>query len=457
MPKLTTAALAKYKPNTHRREIADTGSGLRLIIQPKPLGTKSWAMRFRRPDGRQAKLTLGPLDLSGTETNDTPQIGMPLTLQMARELAARVNRDRIRGVDVIAAFKADRDRSRSKSQDAAANTFGNLVVEFFSAGGYRTKRGTRQRRWRGEAAVLGLRWPRRVSDPSAVAPTVIKGSVADIWADKPVATIDAHDVHTIVTEARKHGIPGLRQRVKGVSESRGRRMHAALSVFFAWLVRERKVATSPTVGVFRPGPGPARERVLTNDELVALWKVADTITPPFGAALRILILTGQRLNEVGGMQAAELAGDGTWTLPGARTKNHRQHVVPLPPLAQEIIGAITPRFEGCPYVFSTNGKNALVGWGKQKKMIDRLMDVPAWTFHDIRRSVATGLADLGVMPHVIEEVLNHVSGHKSGVAGIYNRARYATEKQVALERWAVHITGLIDGKPAQIVPMRAKQ
>ena len=247
MPKLTVAAIKKYTPQAQRREIRDTlAPGLYLIIQPPPKGTKSWALRFRRVDGRPAKLTLGPVDLSETEAADEPQFGGALTLRQARELANRIDRERARGVDVVKARKADKSRAQTADAERAANSFGAAVSKFFAD--YKTKRGSRPRRWRGDARLLGLRWPSD-ADPAKAEPEVIAGSLAATWADRPVSEIDAHDVYAVVDDARRNGIPGLRRHNVGVSDARGRKMHAALSVLFKYLLAHRRVASNPTMGV----------------------------------------------------------------------------------------------------------------------------------------------------------------------------------------------------------------
>lgn len=450
MPALTPAAVLRYKAQAKRREIRDTlAPGLHLVIQPAPSGSKSWALRFRRPGGRPAKLTLGRVELSREETSDTPVIGGALTLRQARELANKVDRDRARGLDVIEEAKATKQRQRAELEDRAENTFGAAALEFFID--YKTKKwGTLPRQWKNTARVLGLQWPRHC-DPRAAAPTVIRGSLADIWAGKPLASIDGHDIHTVVDEARRHGIRGLPRHTEGVSEARGRKMHAALSVLFRWAVRQRRVVANPCVGVWRPEPPAPRERVLTDAEIVRFWRVTDALPVPFGAALKLLLLTGCRRSEVAGMRVSELGADGIWTLPGARTKNHLAHVVPLPPLAQRILEDV-PRVAGG-FVFTTTGTAPIAGWSKIKRAVDAAMGpgVPAWRLHDLRRTAVTGMAELGVAPHIVEACVNHVSGAKSGIAGVYNKAVYAPEKKAALERWAAHVETLVTGKPTNNV------
>jgi len=216
-------------------------------------------MRFRRPGGRTAKLTLGPVDLSNKEASDEPVVGGPLTLRQARQLAVKIDRERARGIDVVEEMKATKLRKRAEVKERAENTFGVAVREFFAD--HKTKWHTRPRRWRGEAAMLGLRWSRD-ADPAATAPQVIKGGLADIWGDKPLASLDGHDIHSVVDEARKLGIRGLGKRNNGVSESRGRKMHAALNIFFRWAVRQRRVTANACSGVWHPGAPRPRPRII---------------------------------------------------------------------------------------------------------------------------------------------------------------------------------------------------
>jgi integrase len=195
--------------------------------------------------------------------------------------------------------------------------------------------------------------------------------------------------------------------------------------------------------------------VLSNPEIKSFWNAADGIGDPFSGLLKLLLLTGCRLNEVAGMRRGEIDGD-QWLIPGERTKNHRAHVVPLSPLALDIIEKV-PSIEGCAYVFSTTGASPVSGWSKIKGRLDSAMKPPApWVLHDLRRSCATGMAEIGIQPYIVEACLNHVSGARAGVAGTYNRAAYLPEKKAALERWAAHIEALVAGKAATVTPFRRR-
>jgi integrase len=280
---------------------------------------------------------------------------------------------------------------------------------------------------------------------------LIPKGLVDRWRERPITEIDGDDIHLIVNEARERGVPGLERRATGPSESQARTMFATLSKLFGWLVEQRRSRSNPCAGVHRPATLKARDRVLTDAEQVAFWKATDAERNEFGALLKLLLITGCRLNEVAQMRRAELSGDrGTWTIPGKRTKNNRTHVVPLPSIARALIASVPTEGD---LVFTTDGHHPVSGWSKIKNRLDAAMQIPPWRFHDLRRTCATGMAELGIAPHIVEAVLNHVSGARAGVAGTYNRAAYASGKKAALERWAAHVEGLIKGRPASVVTL----
>ena len=220
---------------------------------------------------------------------------------------------------------------------------------------------------------------------------------------------------------------------------------------FGWLKEKRRLKFNPMIALTSPSAPKARDHVLTNPEIVKLWAVCDAQGFPFGPLLKLLALTGCRREEVAGMRRTELSEDlATWTIPGQRTKNHLVHVVPLPPMARNIIRSIDQHGD---LVFTTNGRTSVSGFSKMKKRLDAKLKFAPWIIHDLRRTAATGMADIGIPPHIVEACLNHVSGAKAGVAGTYNRAQYLLEKKAALERWADHIAAQIEGRPAQVVAM----
>jgi integrase len=456
--KLTTAAVLKYTPHETRREIADTTAGLHLIIQPKPSGTKSWALRFRRPDGRPAKLTLGSLDTSDRENAEEPVLGAPLTLGQARELANRIHRERARGVDVVARYQAEQSRKRTAAAAAAANTFAKAVHDYSIH--HTTKWGQRPRRWRDDARLLGLRWARG-SDPQTVEPEVIKGSLVDSWGDRPVTGIDAEDIVTAVDDAIRNGIPGLRRANEGMSTPRGRKMHAALSGVFRWLKRRRRVAVNPCAGVWRPGPPQDRNRKLTDDEIRVFWHACEKLDAPYKQLFRLLLLTGCRREEAARIRHDEIVDDMVW-LPAERTKNHIAHDVPLSALAREQFEGL-PRIEGRDMIFAVGPRAGAPGdFSRAKKKLDEEMTklaertINPWRLHDLRRTCASGLQQLGVRHEVIEKALNHVSGAYAGVAGIYQRAELLPERREALQRWSDHIAGLLTDRSNVVTALKRR-
>jgi integrase len=438
---LTAAAVAKYRAGKSRREITDGTTGLRLVIQPS--GAKSWAMRFRRPSGKTAKLTLGTVDDNGGEDAGEPVLGGHMSLAAARRLAAEARRQLALGRDPAAAYLQMKERIRAAAIENGANTFSTAARDFIEQ--YARKK---VRRWKEQARLLGL-------EPADL--TLIPKGLAERWRDRPITEIDGHDVHALVDEVRRLGAPGLERRSEGETESRARAMYAVLSVLFRWLLQHRRINPNPCANVHRPAASQARDRVLNDAEIIKFWAATNTVGKPFGPLLKLLLLSGCRLNEIASMMWSELDDDlAMLHLPKERTKNRRPFDLPLPPMAREILASVE-RIEGCRFVFSSNGRTPVSGWSKLKKRLDSAMGVSNWRVHDLRRTCATGMAGLGIAPHIVEAALNHVSGAKAGVAGTYNRAAYLPEKKAALERWAVHIAGLVEGGPSSVVPLRVQR
>jgi integrase len=225
-----------------------------------------------------------------------------------------------------------------------------------------------------------------------------------------------------------------------------------LTSFFSWAMAHGLVEQNPCIGTLKPKGNAPRERVLDDAEIAAIWKAADE-AGAFGKVLKLLLLTGCRRQEIGGMAWSELDLErGNWTLPAHRAKNGRAHTLPLPPMAVEIITSV-PRLVGRDLLFGEYGARGFSTWDFQKQRLDaRLGDaVKPWTVHDTRRTVATKVADIGVQPHIIETILNHVSGHKAGPAGIYNRSSYEREVKTAMLRWADHIAALVEGRASNVI------
>jgi integrase len=263
------------------------------------------------------------------------------------------------------------------------------------------------------------------------------------------------------TPARKITRANVATRLADIAEKSGgyaaNRARAALNALYTWAIAEGVADANPVVGTRKAVDEIARDRVLTDAELAVVWNEAGE--GDFGAIVRLLILTGQRREEVAAMTWDEVdLGGATWRIGGDRTKNARAHEVLLASQSIAILRAIERR-DGRGLVFGSR-KGPFSGWSKAKASLDARLSATlgrapaAWRLHDIRRTVATRMADLGVQPHVIEAVLNHISGHKAGVAGVYNRASYANEKRQALELWAAHVGALVEGRESNVVPLR---
>jgi len=227
------------------------------------------------------------------------------------------------------------------------------------------------------------------------------------------------------------------------------RARTALSAMFTWAMESGLAETNPTIGTAKPKTPPSRARVLSDQELVAIWKATSDETD-FNRIVRLLITTGQRRSECGGFASTELdLARETWTIPAARTKNGREHSLPLGSLALDVIRS-TPPIVGRDLLFGARTQRGFTSWAEHKKALDaRLGDqFRPWVLHDLRRTCATRMCDLGVEPHVVEEVLNHQSGTRrgvSGVGGVYNKSRYARAVQNAVEAWDRHLRALIEG------------
>jgi integrase len=228
------------------------------------------------------------------------------------------------------------------------------------------------------------------------------------------------------------------------------RARATLSAMFVWTMGQGLAEGNPVIGTTRPDQPQSRERVLDDRELAAILRACKD--DDHGRIVRLLALTGCRRQEVGGMAWSELDLErGAWTIPAARTKNARAHELPLPPLALSIIESV-PRMVSREQLFGVRG-SGFTRWSASKRELDERAGVAEWHLHDLRRTTATRMADLKVQPHIIEAVLNHHSGHRAGVAGIYNRSVYTNEVRAALALWADHVWSIIDGGERKIVPM----
>jgi integrase len=220
------------------------------------------------------------------------------------------------------------------------------------------------------------------------------------------------------------------------------RSRAHLSKFYGWLIGEGLTENNPVSGTNKTNSKP-RERVLSDAELKAIWKALGD--DDYGEILKLLILTGARRDEIGSLARAEInMREKQLELPGERTKNGRDFILPLSPMALAILKERKAR-EGSAYVFG-RGEGGFSGWSKAKEALDEKLDIESWVPHDFRRTISTTMHErLRIAPHVVEAVLNHVSGHKAGVAGVYNKAEYLDDKRAALNVYADHVAGIVGG------------
>jgi len=271
-----------------------------------------------------------------------------------------------------------------------------------------------------------------------------------------------------LTAIRRSDVQACLDIVSERSGSAANKAHKWLRKLFQFAVNRGDLHSSPMEGMAPPHEEGRRQRVLKARELVIVWNAAGDLGEPWASFIRTLLLTGQRLREVAGMQWQEVDLDAaTWVIPGARTKNKRDHLVPLAPAVVDLLAATQPNTKQRKgVVFTTNGKVAIGGFSKLKTAIDgkvreRLAGLPGdgvftvepWVMHDLRRSLATGCQALGFPIEHTEAVLNHVSGKRGGLAAIYQLHEYLPEKTAALNAWARHVQGLLSPAENNVVSL----
>jgi len=376
--RLTTKLIDTLPPAEGKRyEVRDTLlPGLHIRVSAT--GAKVWYLATR-VDGHMRRIKLGTYPV--------------ISLSDARQRAQGILRDITLG-----------KYAESGHDSPEVPTLGDIIPQFIDK---HAKRHTKD--WKGTQSVL-------------MRMTKLHGMTID--------QIKRADVVRVLDGMVANGTP-----------TRANRALAAIKKVMSWCVDRGMIEVSPIAGLKAPAKEVARERVLTDNELAACWNAAVAEGFPFAAVVQILILTGQRRGEVAGMRWSELdLAKGTWTIPAKRAKNANAHIVPLAPLALDILKSV-PRFLGSDLVFTTTGKTAVSGFGRLKRRLEDAvgLDAEDWRLHDVRRTVATNMAMMGIQPHIIEAVLNHKTGIVSGVAAVYNRHAYLDEKREALERWADHV------------------
>jgi integrase len=411
---LTARAVMVARPKRNavgvrvRNEIPDGGCpGLYLVVEPT--GTKSWAHRYRRR-GVPKKDTLGRAGEGG------------LALAAARHAVAAARHRLGRGGDPATA----------PHPVAPAGVAANENIEA------------------AVAAFLELHAYRKTRLNSAQATEYsFNRFVLPAWRGRPVAGITRRDVIDLV------------ETVAAAAPYSANRLLAALSKFFNWLRSRDVLSVSPAAGVERPHKEIARQRTLDDGELRALWRACEG-EGPFGAALRLMLLTGARRNEASKMPWAELDRKRRlWLLPSTRTKNERPHEIPLSSQAWTILEAL-PQINGSEFVFTTDGRTPVVGWAKVKARISAKagLDATTWRLHDLRRTAASGMQRLGVSVPVVEKALNHQGGVFRGIVSTYQTHDYADDVRIAFQKWGDHVADLVSGRKSvkgQVVDLRGRR
>jgi integrase len=321
----------------------------------------------------------------------------------------------------------DPANEKKQSREEAKHTLRSVAGEFLKA----KKQEVRERTYDELARYLGM-----------VGDSKTRARYWHALHSRPISTLSRRDIAVELTAMANRSGP--------VSANRAR---AALSSLYSWAMREGLCEQNPTVNTNKAAESEPRDRVLSDPELAAVWKAApDT---EYGRVVRLLILTGCRREEIGGLRESEIDRDGHMIrLPKERTKNGCPHDVPLSGFAWSLM----PDPSDQAYLFGRGGHAGFKGWPRAKDDLDkRIGDAISkpWTLHDLRRTVATRMADLGVQPHIVEAVLNHQGGHKAGVAGIYNKSRYTDGIRAALLLWSSHVESIVKGERAKVIPLRA--
>lgn len=383
--RFTEVSVERQKPDPAQRlEISDDNcAGLVLRITTK--GKKSWSVVYRiageGPDGKRGKqhrITLGAYPL--------------LDLKSAREKCREAIGLADRGLDPSAERQSANDKRKLRIFESVLDNFIEMHAKPNTTKGSNTK-------------------------------ILLERTYDYGWLGKDIAEIGRPEIHHLLDQIIEHR-----------GSAYAAEMRSKLSVLFNWAVDRGYITASPMAGFRRPELNyKPRERVLEMAELKSIWNAADEVGYPFGPTIKLLILTGQRRSEITKLKRAWVSDDETYfEIPATSYKTKRIHLVPLSQTAQDILLS-QPIWKHGDFVFSTNaGKSHISGFSKAKIRFDKLSGVSDWTFHDLRRSMSTHMARIGVSQEHIERVLGHII---QGVAGTYNHYNYQKEKLEALKKW----------------------
>jgi len=320
--------------------------------------------------------------------------------------------------------------------------------------------------------------------------------IAETWLEEYELDHRPRSYEQAASAINKHLIPALRGKalpsitradiqavldgIPARQPATRRTVFAYASILFGWAVQRGTIADSPLTGMAKPKAVKARDRVLTDDELRSIWQATNSLRTPIGSLYRVLLLTGQRREEVAGMKWAELdRATATWTIPADRAKNGVASIVPLADVVVAELDTLSlaaqmraeakeldaMRWPKAGPVMTIRGGVSLTCYSQAKALLDAEITkvrgdegpMDAWRVHDLRRTLATGMQRLGIRFEVTEAILNHVSGAKGGVAGVYQRHDWKDEKRAALNAWAAHVEQLLkpSKRASKVVPIRA--
>jgi integrase len=275
--------------------------------------------------------------------------------------------------------------------------------------------------------------------------TFIHEHVAKIGTNRRITSLLRRDVIPYwgaksIHEIKKRDVSDLVSLIAQRNAHASHRLLKTLKTFFRWCVGRAVIDFSPAEGISSAYRDVSRDRVLTDQELAAVILAARRMPPPYSRIVEFLALTGQRREEVAQLKWDELdEKTRTWIIPGRRTKNKRAHIVHLSEPAWKAIQACS----GEPYVFGTATGKRFQRFGKEKPTLDKLCGVAGWRIHDLRRTIVSGMARLGIPPHIADKILNHQAGTISGVAAVYQRHDFLAEREEALDRWGVHVEHVV--------------
>jgi integrase len=407
---LTQLFVDRIGPKPIDKEYWDThlsGFGLRV----RKTGAKSWVVmyRVRGGDGRLRRQTLGSV-------HDIPEVADARKRALASLEKARAK------VDPVEEIKAAAEQSRAETRE----TFAAVAARFLAEHVERNLRPNTIREWK----------------------RVIARELIPQWGDRPIRGIDKGDVLKLLM-AKAATRPMQADEIRKV-----------LRRLCGWSIGENLLALDPTEGVAkRVKTREERDRVLSDAEIQAFWAACDRSGWPFGPLFKMLLLTAQRREEVGAARWSEFDLERcTWTIPAARAKNKKPHLVHLSAFVRELLEGV-PRTGDL--LFASRG-SAPSGYSRVKARLDGFMAeamgaaAGSWTLHDLRRTAASGMAELDFAPHVVGRVLNHVSGAIKGIDRIYIRHEFDKERRAALEAWGRRVEGLVRPRGGSVVELHER-